>query len=62
MQKNVLLEHNFQVEGHFEGHLLIYILTIYRECVLFQLFSRGIRMHSPNNGSKRTRHRVEKWS
>ena len=26
---------------------LIYILTIYRGCILFQLFSRGMRMHIP---------------
>ena len=45
--KNVILKFNFQNEGHFHPDFLIYVLTIYRECLLFQLFSRGICMHTP---------------
>ena len=43
--KNVLFKFNFQNEGHLDANFLIYILTINRECLLFQLFIRGIRMH-----------------
>ena len=46
-KKDVLLKLNFQAEGHLDTYVLIYILTIYRECVLFQLFNHGIRMHIP---------------
>ena len=44
-RKNILLKLNFQGEGNLDVHFLIYFLIIYREWVLFQLFSRGIRMH-----------------
>ena len=46
-KKNVLLKINFQEKGHLGANVLIYILAIYRRCILFQLFSRGIRMHIP---------------
>ena len=42
MIKTVLLNLKFQDEGHLNANLLIYIPTIYRECLLFQLFSGGI--------------------
>ena len=42
--KNVLLRINFQDESHLDAIFLIYILTIYDECVIFQLFIRGIRI------------------
>ena len=47
LQKNVLLKLNFQGEGHLSAYFMIYILTICRERFLFQLFSRGRRMHIP---------------
>ena len=43
--KNVLLKINFQDESHLNANFLIYILTIYTECLLFKFFSRDIRMH-----------------
>ena len=45
LRKKLLLKLNFQCEGHLDAYFLIYILTFYYECVLFQLFSCGIRMH-----------------
>ena len=45
--KNVLLKINFQDEGHLDANFLIYILTIYCECLLFQFFNRDVRMHIP---------------
>ena len=35
----------FQDEGHLYGNCLFYILTIYRECFLFQFLGYGTRMH-----------------
>ena len=43
--KNKLLKLNFEDEGHLDVDVLIYILTIYRECLLFQFFSHGISMY-----------------
>ena len=37
----------FREEGHLYGQCLFYIPTIYPKCLLFQFFSRGIRMHIP---------------
>ena len=44
--KNILLKLNFKDEGHVDANFLIYILTIYREFLRFQFFSRLIRMHT----------------
>ena len=44
MRKNVLLKVNFQCEGHLDTYSLIYILAIYRQCVLFQFYIRVIGM------------------
>ena len=44
--KNILLKLNFKDEGHVDANFLIYILTIYREFLRFQFFSRVIRMHT----------------
>ena len=41
--KNVLLKINIQDEGHLDDSFLIYILTIYSECLHFQFLTRGIR-------------------
>ena len=41
--KNILLMINFQDEGHLDANFLIYILTIYSECLHFQFLARGIR-------------------
>ena len=43
--KNVLLNINFEDEGHLHAYFLIHILTIHSECLVFQFFSGGIRMH-----------------
>ena len=43
--KNKLLKLNFEDEDHLDVNFLIYILTIYREWLLFQFFSHGISMH-----------------
>ena len=37
----------FREEGHLYGQCLFHIPTIYLKCLLFQFFSRGIRMHIP---------------
>ena len=47
LRKDGLLKLNFQGEGKLDAYFFIYILTVYRECVLFLLFSCGIRMHIP---------------
>lgn len=54
--KNVHLKINFQDDGHLDDNLLIYIVTVYSECILLQLFSRGMRIQfcHPNRGSKWT--------
>ena len=63
LQKNVLLKLNFQGEGHLDACFFIYILTIYRKCVLFRLLSRGIRAHISILTVIQKRHiTVEKWS
>ena len=46
--KNALLKINFCDEGHLYANLLIFVLTIYRKCLLFQFFSRGIQTHITN--------------
>ena len=43
--ENVLLKLNLKDDGHLDANFLISILTIYRKCSLFQLFSLGIRFH-----------------
>ena len=43
--KNKLLKLNFEDEDHLDINFLIYILTIYREWLLFQFFSHGISIH-----------------
>ena len=55
-KKNVVLKLQIQHEGHVGAIFLIYILTIYRECLLCQFFSRDKRTHAfyPNMGPKRT--------
>ena len=45
--KNVLLKMNFQNEGHSDAHCLLYVLSIYRKCFLFQFLGCDIRMHIP---------------
>ena len=35
LQKNVLLKLNFEDEGHMYASFLVFILTIYRKCLLF---------------------------
>ena len=47
LQKIVLLELNFQGEDKLDAYFLIHSLTVYRESVLFQLFSRSRRMQIP---------------
>ena len=47
MPKNVLLKLNFQGKNYLDAYFLIYILTIYCECVIFYLFCRGIRINIP---------------
>ena len=42
--KNVL---NFEDEGHLDANFLIYILTIYCQCFLFQFFSLDMCMYIP---------------
>ena len=42
--KNVLLKLNLQDEGHFDSNCLLYILSFYLKRLLFQFFTRGIRM------------------
>ena len=54
--KNILLLIkiiNFQDEGHLDANVLIYILTIYSECLHFQFLARGIRgiLTGVQNGS-----------
>ena len=62
LQKNVLFKLNFQGEGHLDARFFIYILTIYRKCVLFRLLSRGIRTHIPILTVIQKRHiTIEKW-
>ena len=41
------LKLKLQDEVHMDANFLTYILTIYRGCFLFQLFSCSIRMHIP---------------
>ena len=36
-----------QDEGHLDTNFLIYILTFYHEYLLFQFFSRDMRMYIP---------------
>ena len=43
--KNLISKFNFQDEGHLDVNFLIYFLTIYCKCLLFQFFSCGIPMH-----------------
>ena len=45
--KIVLLKLNLQHEGQLYANCLIYILTIYHKCLLFQFLGRGIRMQIP---------------
>ena len=45
--KDVLLKINFQDKGHLYVRCLLYILTIYVKCLLFQFLGRGIRIHIP---------------
>ena len=45
--KDVLLKINFQDKGHLYFRCLLYILTIYVKCFLFQFLGRGIRIHIP---------------
>ena len=47
MLKKVLFKLNFQHDGSLYASCLIYILTIYRECLRFQFFSRGVRTQIP---------------
>ena len=62
-KKKGLLKLNFQAEGPLDAYFLIYILIIYRECVLFQPFSRSIRMHIPIlTGLKKDTLANKKWS
>ena len=46
--KNVLLKLCFRDEGYLYVNFLIFIVTIYCKCILFQFFSRGIRKNIPN--------------
>ena len=52
--KNVVLKLHSQHEGHVDAIFLIYILTINRESLLCQFFSRDIRTHifCPDMGPK----------
>ena len=43
--KNVLLKLNLQDEGHLYAKCLFYILSFCYRSLLFQFFSRGIRMY-----------------
>ena len=43
--KHVYFKVFFQNEGHFYANVLIFILTVYRKCLLLQFFRRGVRMH-----------------
>ena len=45
--ENIILKLHFQHEGHVDTILLSYIQSIYREFLLFQFFSHGIRTHIP---------------
>ena len=45
--KNVLLKLDFQGEGNLYANFLFYNLSFSLKCLLFQFFSRGIRMHIP---------------
>ena len=42
---NVLLKISFEDEGHLDASLWIYILTIHHEFLLFQFFTRDMRMY-----------------
>ena len=44
---NVVLKLNFQREGHLYANCLIYTLTIYHKCLLFQFLGCGIHMRIP---------------
>ena len=46
-QKMFLLKLLLDDEGHFYANCLTYIPTIYLQSLLFQFFSRGIRMYIP---------------
>ena len=62
-KKTVLLKFHFQSEDHLDAYFLIYTLNIYRVCIPFQLFSRGIRMHIPILTVVQTGNiAIEKWS
>ena len=45
--KNVPLKLNFQDEYHLYAKFLFYILYVCLNCLLFQILSRGIRIHIP---------------
>ena len=44
---NQPLNLSFWDEGYLYANCSFYTLTIYPKCLLFQFFSRGIRMHIP---------------
>ena len=45
LTKTILFKLNLKNENHWDANFLIDIVTIYKECLLFQLLRRGIGMH-----------------
>ena len=64
-KKIFFLKLTFQDEGHLYAYCLLYILTIYYECLLFQFSGYDICMHIPiltKEVQKRTHYQLKRLS